>query len=127
MTSEDPTVAIARFDERLEALGKQLAQVRSEMATREGQDNSNRLIERLERALALEVENRIKADLEERSAREKGDLEEKTERQALADRFQLVEDRQENRKYMILAAILLSAIGLGFSIIQAAVNAGVNP
>ncbi len=125
MTSEDPTVALARVEGRLGGLETQLAQVRTEMATKEGQENTGHSIERLERALALEAENRTKADGAEALAREKADTEEKVEREKVAARLQLVEDRQETRKYSVLVAILLAAVGLALNLLESLIGAGV--
>lgn len=122
MSAEDPAVAIARVETRIGGLEDQVAAMRAEMATKEGQAGAMELIVRIEKALAAEVEARIKADAEEKAAREKGDSDEKAAREKVAERLQLVEDRLESRKYATLAAIILGAVGVVFGVIQGLVS-----
>lgn len=79
--------------ERIANLQASVNDVKTNMATKSDQRNTDSLIGRVEVALATEIAARQTAVKE------------------VADRLQLVEDRMEARKYGVGIAIILSVIG----------------
>lgn len=114
MTTEEPAVAIARMDGRLGGIEKQLAAIQTNMATKEGSAALTGMVSDLRDALAIE-----------RAERMAGDLNEKTEREKVAGRLQLLEDRMENRKYLVGSGIAMGALGLVFALFGDAIRVAI--
>lgn len=89
--AEEPSIAV--LVERISNVQLTVTDIKSEMATKEDQQHIRTDIARVERVLAAETANRI-ASVKD-----------------VADRLQLVEDRQEARKYQFGIAIALAVIG----------------
>jgi hypothetical protein len=113
MTVEEPAVAIARMDGRLIGIEKQLSDIKASMATKEGSANLAQTVSDLRDALATERLERLA-----------GDVDAKSDVKAVATRLQLVEDRQEKRKYDFGIAIAIGAIGIILGIVERTVGTG---
>lgn len=114
MAAEEPAVAIARMDGRLEGIERQLGTIQSNMATKEGAGALTGLVSDLRDALANERAERIA-----------GDLNEKTEREKVAGRLQLLEDRMENRKYLAGTSIVIAVLGVILGLFGDAIRLGI--
>lgn len=113
MASEvDPAVGLARVDERLTGIEKQLQGIESRMATKESAENIREQIAALTKALS-----------DERVERVAGDKDSKAEIKLVADRLQTVEDRQENRKYLLLSGVVLGVLGIVLGLFGDAISA----
>lgn len=103
----------------------QLKDVRDNMATKADMSYNKDNLVRFEAALSAEKAARESADAAEATRREADDKAEALARaagdKANADRLQLVEDRQEARKYGVLIAIAVAVIGAFVSPIIGAV------
>jgi hypothetical protein len=122
--------------ERVGNLQNDVTEIKRDMATRTDQAHVDDRIreltgaleeERAERVAAVEAErrDRSRAIADEAGKREKGDQDEAAERKLVAARLQLVEDRQEARKYNTAIAIILAAIGALFGVVGALVSSGI--
>jgi len=96
VAGDEPTTAV--LVERIGNLQQSVNEVKRDMATKGDQRHTDETLTALTSALALERQERIAADEKEASARTAAI-------KPVADRLQLVEDRQEARKWQFLIAI----------------------
>lgn len=89
--AEQPSIEV--LVERISNVQRTVSEIKSDMATKGDQKHTDDAIKALTAALAQEVANRTSAVKE------------------VAERLQLVEDRQEARKYQFGIAIALAVIG----------------
>jgi hypothetical protein len=140
MTSEPIEIIVARLDERTRSTADDVSEIKTTMATRGDQEHVDRRIAELVGAIAtVEASNRAAVEKEklareaaiekEQAARAaavaKEERERKADVQALKDRQQLIEDRQENRKYTLAIAILLAGVGSLFGVFATLAQAGI--
>lgn len=107
-------VQIAEVRGQLDGLVRTVADIRTTMATKEGQAAAGVIVGRVEAALQIETELRTRADTEL-----KKDID------TLANEVKDMKEKQENRKYLLLSAILVGVIGLVSNIAQGIINAGI--
>lgn len=131
--AESLEIVVARLDERTSATASDVADIKTHMATKNDQAVTDRQIRDVTAALASERAERVAAVDAEKVARERAvesekrervaaDKSEADERKVVAARLQTVEDREESRKWYILAAIIVGAVSLAWNIIGGIVN-----
>lgn len=104
-------VQIAEMRGQLIGIEKTIADIRVTMATKEGQNAAGVIVGRVEVALSMETELRTRADAEL-----KKDID------SLAVEIKDMKEKQENRKYLLLSAIVVACLSLIGSIASAAVG-----
>lgn len=117
MTSPEPVeIALARLDERTKGTADDVAEIKLNMATKTDQAHIDQRIAGLTGALEKEAAERKAAVDVERTERIAGD-------EKNAARLQVVEDRQEARKFHVLISIILSATAAVFAAVASIVVA----
>lgn len=131
MGSEQPSLEV--LVERIGNVQSDVSEIKQSMATRNDQAVTERQLMELTAALAAERVERLRGIEKEQAARASAVAEEKRERidaidreaklrEALAARVQTTEDREEQRKWWLLTAILTGGLGLIWNIVQTAIS-----
>lgn len=107
MPDQDPKIAIAHIDGRLQGIEKQLGNIQATMATDEGSKNLRESIELLRSTISEEKVERVAGDTAAKAAISK-----------VSDRLQLVEDRMESRKWQGSWAIVMAGVAVLFSVVK---------
>jgi hypothetical protein len=105
MPPEDTSNAV--LVERIANVQASLNEIKADMATKTDQSNTHSIIGRVEIALAAEVTARVAGDTK------------------ISDRLQLVEDRQEARKFQFAIAIAVGVLGIVFGLVERFLGTGV--
>ena len=105
MPPEEPSTAV--LVERIANLQASVNEIKNGMATKSDQINTHDVIARVEVALAQEAVARAAGDTK------------------ISDRLQLVEDRQEARKFQFAIAIAVGVLGIVFGLVERFLGVGI--
>lgn len=107
-------VEIAEVRGELKGIRVALSEMKQDMATKEGQAAAGDVVRRVEAAL-----------LEERAARILAVADVQKDIDSLAQEMKEMKQQQENRKYLVLSALLVGLIGLATTIISNVIASGI--
>ena len=114
MTDKSMEVELAEVRGELKGISNALSEVKKDMATKEGQAAAGEVVRRVEAALQ-----------QERAARILAVADVQKDVNDLATEMKEMKKQQENRKYLVLSALLVGLIGLMTSIVSTVIGSGI--